>query len=205
VPAATYAGAIPVGAWAVAGRNWTRWRPARSDDEAVEIVRLGAWCDFVTEDEMLDRLAAEPDVDSEPRSEGSRGRVEGFVPATLAHLSPELVDEVVRNFRRGASFRVSEFAVLADGRRITLHDDRGFSCRASSGDTWVNLTLESLEADVRTTVLPDDDDSDEDHPWEWLAELLAAHGIVVPPDQLELVPYVVEFSDRLRTRLDTTR
>ncbi|HEX5428830.1 MAG TPA: hypothetical protein VFX00_10930 [Pedococcus sp.] len=33
---------------------------------------------------------------------------------------------------------------------------------------WANLTAQSLDARVRTTVLPDDDDTEDEHDWEWL-------------------------------------
>jgi hypothetical protein len=97
-----------------------------------------------------------------------------------------------------ASFDVQEFAVLADGRRLTLHSERGFGL--SAPDVWRYLTLESLERDVRTTVLPDDDSEDE-HPWEWLAGLLLAQGVAVSPDQLRNLPYNVVFSERVVARL----
>ncbi len=39
---------------------------------------------------------------------------------------------------------------------------------------------------------------------EWLAELLAAHGIQVLPEQLRTVPYTVELSSRLAQRLQAS-
>jgi hypothetical protein len=48
--------------------------------------------------------------------------------------------------------------------RLTLHDDRGLSASASSGDPWRGLTPEGVEADVRTTVLPDEADTQDEHP-----------------------------------------
>jgi hypothetical protein len=75
---------------------------------------------------------------------------------------------------------------------------------ASSGpapsDQWHSLTLEELERDVRTTVLPDDDDTQDEHPWEWLATLLHARGVEATAQELGLLPYDVEFSERLRAR-----
>ena len=74
--------------------------------------------------------------------------------------------------------------------------------RGAPVDPWRRLTLEQLERDVRTTVLADDaEDSDEEHPWEWLCGLLQAHGVVVSPDELRLLPYDVMFSEGLRARL----
>ncbi len=66
---------------------------------------------------------------------------------------------------------VHEFAVLDDGRRLTLPQHRGFSMSAT------DLTAEHAESSVLTTVLPDDAEvAGEDHPWEWLASLIQNHG-----------------------------
>jgi hypothetical protein len=65
--------------------------------------------------------------------------------------------------------------------------------------------LDDLERDVRTTVLPDDDDTEDEHPWEWLAELLHVRGVDATVEELRLVPYDVVFSERLRARLGSPR
>ncbi len=128
-------------------------------------------------------------------------------PAPFAPRSTEEVEELVEDFKQGLSFVVHEFAELADGRRLTLHEERGFniSTMASSGpapsNQWRYLTLEALERDVRTTVLPDNDDTQDEHPWEWLAELLRVHGIEATAEELRLLPYDVVFSERLRARV----
>jgi hypothetical protein len=57
---------------------------------------------------------------------------------------------------------------------------------------------------VLTTVLPDGDDIDEKHPWEWLAELAQAHGIDVTADDLRQVPYEVVLTERVLQRLPNT-
>jgi hypothetical protein len=65
---------------------------------------------------------------------------------------------------------VHEFAVLDDGRRLALHQGRGFSTSAT------HTTASHVERDVLTTVLPDDAEvTGEDHPWEWLASLIRIH------------------------------
>jgi hypothetical protein len=157
------------------------------------VVGLGAWCDYVTETEERDRLRrmvplhVVPRPNSEPR------------PAAWAPLNEEAVEEAIENFRRGLHFRVQEFAELSDGRRITLHDERGYST-SGPADPWRYQTADSIEADVRTTVLPDDDDGEE-HPWEWLVELLHAQGVEASPEQLKQVPYRVELSQRLHDKL----
>jgi hypothetical protein len=147
----------------------------------VTVVGLGAWCDFVTEDGYRQRLVR----DGWPTDE---------------------VETLIEDFKRGVSFVVHEFAELADGRRLTLQEERGFTgvTMASRGpapsDQWRYLTLENIERDVRTAVLPDDDSQDE-HPWEWLAGLLHVHGIEATAEELRLLPYEVVFSERLRARV----
>jgi Ni2+-binding GTPase involved in maturation of urease and hydrogenase len=64
-----------------------------------------------------------------------------------------------------------------------------------------HLTLEHLERDVLTTVLPDDDDTQEQHPWDVLAQLLHLQGVEATAEELRVLPYRVEFSERLRERL----
>ncbi len=126
-----------------------------------EVVGLGAWCEFVPEDESL--------------------------------ASPGSV-----------SFDVDEFAVLADGRRITLHQgERGFSLsgpKTFSDHPLGDLTAEGIELGVLTTVLPDEDDG-EQHPWEWLCDLLHVQGVVVAPDDLKALPYEVVLSGRVQRLL----
>jgi hypothetical protein len=122
-----------------------------------------------------------------------------YVVMKVIRLGAWCDHEAVAEFRRVASFRVHEFAELADGRRLTLNTDRGFSLSGPL-DIWAKLTLETLEADVRTTVLPDED-TGEEHPWDWPSERLRALGVDVSPEQLRELPYEVEFSERLRARM----
>jgi hypothetical protein len=178
-------------------------RSAGVDDGAVTtVVGLGAWCDFVTPDEYRPRLVRGGWHPTVERQSGARDHFAPFAPR-----STEEVEELVEDFKQGLSFVVHEFAELANGRRLTLHEERGFnlSTMASSGpapsDQWHYLTLEALERDVRTTVLPDNDDTQDEHPWEWLAELLHVHGIEATAEELRVLPYDVVFSERLRARV----
>lgn len=102
------------------------------------------------------------------------------------------------------SFSVSEFVALEDGRRVTLHDDRGFtlgwrsSGEARSGGIREHETLERLTRHVLNVVLPDDDDCAEDHPWSWLADLARARGLTVTAEDLRGLPYEVIVTEKVR-------
>ena len=96
------------------------------------------------------------------------------------------------------SFSVSEFAALEDGRRLVLHQDRGYTTSWGSGVSGVpgiseSLTREAVTQDVLNVVLPDDDG--EDHPWDWLASLARARGARVTADELRGLPYDVVLAD----------
>jgi hypothetical protein len=104
--------------------------------------------------------------------------------------------ELARRDQRGMDINVEEFAILDDGRRLLLHQERGFSTSAT------HMSAEHAERDVLTTVLPDDAEvTGEEHPWEWLASLICDQGVTVSPEELKSVPYVVEFGPRLSALL----
>jgi hypothetical protein len=54
---------------------------------------------------------------------------------------------------------------------------------------------------VLTAVVPDDDNSEDEHPYEWLADLCHRHGLDATADDLRRVPYIIELSSELRSRL----
>ena len=111
------------------------------------------------------------------------------------------IDSDGANAGHDFSFVVSEFVQLDNGERIILHAERGFSGHSSTHDIWAYQSVDTITRDVLNTVLPDGDESDDEHPWEWLAELSAAHGLNVTPDELRQVPYSVELTERLLRRL----
>lgn len=124
------------------------------------------------------------------------GRVVGV--GAICDLRPQ------RYGPRSRSFSVSEFVALEDGRRVILHEDRGFTIGWRSdqtdpgdlaGQRW---TLESLTRDVLNVVLPDDDECAEEHPWSWLAELARARGLNVTAEDLRCLPYEVIVTDSVR-------
>jgi len=112
----------------------------------------------------------------------------------ICDLRPEASDSHTQ------SFSVSEFALLEDGGRVILHEDRGFTVgwRSGSGAPPEPETVEDMTRDVLNVVLPDDDECTDAHPWSWLAELARARGLNVTADDLRVVPYEVVFTDRVR-------
>jgi hypothetical protein len=106
--------------------------------------------------------------------------------------------ELARKDQQGMDIDVHELAVLDDDRRVTLHQERGFSTSAT------HMTADHAGLSVLTAVLPDDAEvTGEDHPWEWLASLIRTHGVAVTPEQLKTMPYVVEFGPQLSALLES--
>ena len=126
-----------------------------------------------------------------------QGRVVGI--GAICDLGPGQSVDV-----RTQNFSVSEFVTLEDGRRVILHKDRGFtsalrsSGKSGPGGLREHVTLESLTKSVLNTVLPDDDEPADDHPWLWLADLARARGLNVSADDLRSLKYEVTFTDRVR-------
>ena len=104
-----------------------------------------------------------------------------------------------------ANFRVSEYAVLDDGSEVVLHAERGFSAGVHGGedtDIWKHMTVTWIESDVLAVVLPDDaEQTGEDHPWEWLVDLLARVGVTETVERLRGVPYEVRLGPMVLFRL----
>ena len=104
-------------------------------------------------------------------------------------------------------------AVLEDGGRLLLLDDRGWTeeLRGAGADEIDDLWALTPERDIvetaRMVVGPDEpfrgrsqDEMETDH-WNALAEILRAHGAVVDAAELRRLPHDVVLSDRLRARL----
>ncbi len=104
-------------------------------------------------------------------------------------------------------------AVMEDGSRLLLLDDRGWTeemrgVGANEVDDLWALTPESdIVETARMVVGPDEpdggraqDDMENDH-WNALAENLRAHGVVVDASELRQLPHDVVVGDRLRARL----
>lgn len=108
-----------------------------------------------------------------------------------------------------ANFRVSEYAVLDDGSEVALHAERGFSAGVHGGedaDIWKHMTAVWIERDVLTVVLPyDAEQTGEDHPWEWLVDLLARVCVTETVERLRGVPYEVRLGATVLSRLAADR
>jgi hypothetical protein len=123
----------------------------------------------------------------------SAGRVVGL--GALCGLRASDIDA------QSQSFWVSEFARLDNGRRVILHEDRGFTTSAPRGagagrPVRDGMTREDIVETVLAVVLPDPDDG-EDHPWAWLARLAQRRGLDVTAEDLRGLPYEVVLTDDL--------
>jgi hypothetical protein len=117
-------------------------------------------------------------------------------------------------------------AVLEDGRRVLLLDDRGWTSAAltySSGevpdgesrrdqlDTWALTSVEDIEEAARVVVGPDEppegysqEEAEADH-WAYLADVLRQQGVVVDALELKQLPHDVVLSERLLARIGRGR
>jgi hypothetical protein len=126
---------------------------------------------------------------------------------TFADVDDADVDEP-----RRMSVSVRHEAVLADGRRVLLLVDRGWSSSLQatpengSADIWALTSIKDIEDTVRLVVGPDepfDGRSQEDmeaYHWAWLAEVLHKQGVLVDASELRRLPHEVVLSARLVAR-----
>jgi len=112
-------------------------------------------------------------------------------------------------------------AVLLDGRRVLLLDDRGWSSsvhiaflagdrdstREEPPDIWATTSVEDIEQEARMVVGPDEpfdgssqEEAEQAH-WAYLSDLLRQHGVVVDALDLRRLPHDVVLSDRLLARV----
>jgi hypothetical protein len=118
------------------------------------------------------------------------------------------------------SFSARHEAVLVDGRRVPLLDDRGWSVspiypgraleaarRGGKRNVWTMTSIEEIEETARVVVGPDEPfggrsqkETEADH-WASLAGILGQHGITVDPVDLTRLPHEVVLSERLLVRL----
>jgi hypothetical protein len=91
----------------------------------------------------------------------------------------------------GTSCKVREFALLSDGREVTLVDDRGWTSSAPLD----RISLIHVVQDVYNVVLPDDaEQTGEEHEWERFEQRLHEEEVAVTRDELRALPYRVILS-----------
>jgi hypothetical protein len=112
------------------------------------------------------------------------------------------------------SFSARHEAVLEDGRRLLLLDDRGWSSSflrttADSDsarevpDFWATASREEIEKTARFVVGPDEpfdgrsrEDMEGDH-WAYLSGILRQQRVAADADELRSLPHDVVLSERL--------
>jgi len=93
-----------------------------------------------------------------------------------------------------ASFAVSEFLEVNNSDLMMLRDALGWTVEAVNGPLYLNLA--QITSNVKSVLLPDEDDnSDDERPWEFLAGLSRSRGIDVSASQLARLPCKLYFSD----------
>jgi hypothetical protein len=112
----------------------------------------------------------------------------------------------------GISVSTRQEAVLEDGRRLLLLDDRGWSSTlggagASEVDVWALTSEHEIAETTRMVVGPDEPfggrsqaDMEADH-WNALADKLRAQGVTVDGSELMQLPHDVVLSNQLLARL----
>ena len=91
----------------------------------------------------------------------------------------------------GTSCKVREFALLSDGREVTLLEDRGWTTSAPMGV----ISLTHVVRNVYNVVLPDNaEETGEEHEWQRFEECLREAGVSVTRDELRALPYRVILS-----------
>ena len=101
--------------------------------------------------------------------------------------------------RPHVSVRARQEAVLTDGRRVLLLDDRGWS----SNQRWAALSVEDAEETARVVVGPDEPpegrsrEEEEAGHWSHLAAILRGHRVAVGVEELRALPHDVVLGERL--------
>lgn len=92
------------------------------------------------------------------------------------------------------SFALSEYLDLESGKRVVLHSERGVTVGVRGGSSS-GFTASELRDFFLGALLPDEgeEEPEEPHPWRWLAELAAARGVTVTPEELKSLPSELEF------------
>ncbi|WP_147256127.1 hypothetical protein [Pseudonocardia hierapolitana] len=111
---------------------------------------------------------------------------------TTAYVDDRAPDEHV-------SVRARHEAVLTDGRRLLLLDDRGWG----STQRWSAASAEDVEETARVVVGPDEPpegrtwEQEQTGHWAHLARILEEHGVAVDARDLRRLPHDVVLTERL--------
>ena len=95
---------------------------------------------------------------------------------------------------------------LADGRRLTLLDDRGWSSSGPS-NIWAYESLAGMTETARTVVGPDEPPEGRTHEeeaalhWAYLADIAQEQGVSIDAGELAALPHDVDVSPAIRARL----
>ena len=93
-------------------------------------------------------------------------------PATVVSLGAW--GDIEEGSGGGTSCTVREFALLSDGREVTLLDDRGWTMFAPLGE----ISLTHVVRNVYNVVLPDDaEETGEEHEWQRFEQRLREAGV----------------------------
>jgi hypothetical protein len=101
-------------------------------------------------------------------------------------------------------------ALLADGRRVLLLGDRGWSASLhgdGSPDVWSQALREEIESTARMVVGPDEPLEERSHQdmeaghWAYLEAVLRQQGVVADAGELRQLPHDVMLSERLLARI----
>jgi hypothetical protein len=119
---------------------------------------------------------------------------------TFVEANEDVVDD------RRMSLSARHEAVLVDGRRVLLLDDRGWT-ESGPPDIWATTSVEEIVETARVVVGPDEpfggrsqEDMEADH-WAYLSGILYRQGVVAEAGELRRLPHDVVLGNRLRTRL----
>lgn len=118
------------------------------------------------------------------------------------------VDDEVPSARR-LSVSATHEAVLSNGDRVLLLDDRGWSVSGPS-NIWSYLSAAEIADTARVVVGPDgafdgysQEDMEASH-WDFLAAILRRRGVDVEGPALKELPHDVVLGTRLLARLGAT-
>ena len=125
---------------------------------------------------------------------------------SVTHLVTVVELDDGANGPRSMSVSALHLAVLDDGTRRALLDDRGWSEWGPDG-LWERMTIEEIADTAVTVVGPDEphgdlthEDMEQDH-WDFLAERLRAQGVATDAAEMRRLPHEVELGQRLSARL----